>query len=427
MTPSFREGKLVAMALALLVLGTVFFFSNHDLRYSFDQATVLQSVVMEDQYIEGTMARRVAYVSLFLLSCLCLLVTKRRTGFAWDHPLLWAMLGFGIWSLASVLWSIDPGLSLRRLIVFAIFCVAASTLASRFPADFLPACVLAIASLYLAIGVGVEIVSGTFRPLSNDFRFAGTVHPNVQGEICSLMALAATSLAVHPAGKRAPFLAAVLAALVFLYLTKSRTSLFCLLVTLSAFVLFGSPKMWIVAVLWIVAMCAGVLYFFLGDELVSTMKAGLLMGRPAHDFGTLTGRTPIWEESLKYIESRPLLGHGFNSFWTARHINLFSYMEGWSIPNAHSAYIDLLLALGLVGLLAYLLVLSLGIRKAHVLYKENRSSGHGFIYMMLFFSILHGLTESGIAEFSSLSSFVLIWALLLLSVRPSDPVPGVVR
>lgn len=421
MIPSLREGKQAAiMGMALLVLGTVFFFSDHDVRYSFAEANVVQSVDMEDQYLEGTMSRRVAFVSLFVLSCLCLLVTKRRNGTAWDHPLPWAMLGFGILSIASVLWSIEPGLSIRRLAVFGIFCIAASTLASRFPADFLPACVLAITSLYLAVGVGVEITSGTFHPLSGDFRFAGTVHPNVQGVNCSLMAIAAAALAAHPTGKRTPFLAAVLAALVFLFLTKSRTSLFCLLVTLSAFILFESPKMWILAVLWVLAMCAGVFYFFLGDDLVSTVKAGLLMGRPAHDIGTFTGRTPIWEESLNYIGSRPLLGYGFSSFWTPRHIHLFSYAEGWSIPNAHSAYIDLLLALGLVGLLTYLLVLSLGIRRAHSSYKENRSSGNGFVWMMLFFSFLHGLTESGIVEFSSLDSFVLIWGLLLLSVRPAD-------
>ena len=52
-----------------------------------------------------------------------------------------------------------------------------------------------------------------------------------------------------------------------------------------------------------------------------------------------------------YVEQRPILGYGYGGFWTPSHISEISEGEKWGIPNSHSAYLDNLLMLGVVGLI----------------------------------------------------------------------------
>jgi exopolysaccharide production protein ExoQ len=65
---------------------------------------------------------------------------------------------------------------------------------------------------------------------------------------------------------------------------------------------------------------------------------------------TLTGRTEIWHDLLQ-VNINPILGSGYESFWLGEHIQP-SFWPGWSfVPNeAHNAYLDTYLNLGLAGL-----------------------------------------------------------------------------
>jgi exopolysaccharide production protein ExoQ len=65
---------------------------------------------------------------------------------------------------------------------------------------------------------------------------------------------------------------------------------------------------------------------------------------------TLSGRTLIWHQLLN-VKINPILGFGFESFWLGDHIKQ-SYWPGWCfVPNeAHNAYLDTYLDLGLAGL-----------------------------------------------------------------------------
>jgi O-antigen ligase len=75
---------------------------------------------------------------------------------------------------------------------------------------------------------------------------------------------------------------------------------------------------------------------------------------------TFTGRTDIWAFALEFIAKRPILGYGYAYFWS-----------GWTSPGAvfwrsvpkpeihsHNGYLEVVLALGLVGLLPFIVALA---------------------------------------------------------------------
>src|SRR3546814_5554100 len=89
-----------------------------------------------------------------------------------------------------------------------------------------------------------------------------------------------------------------------------------------------------------------------GGELGSSAQNAISLGREDPGSGdptSLTGRVPLWSVLIEhYVSDRPLLGHGFQGFWTPRHIVEVSAYQDWAIVFAHSAYVDMLLDLGLL-------------------------------------------------------------------------------
>jgi O-antigen ligase len=403
------------LVIVIIILSIAFFFVSHDLHYSRDKESINKTIAYEEDVIEGSLQRRIALLSLGLISLLSLLFTKNSNHIDWKNPLGWVLLFFGVWSLASVIWTIDLALTVRRLAVFAIFCLGAMAIANRYSVNFIPVCVFYITTLYLATGLSVELVSQTFQPLTSDFRFSGTINPNIQGINCSMMLLAAVSLSKCSNRNHVFFLFAAGLAFLFLILTKSRTSLFSVLLTLLVFFILSSSLSKASVYLLGTLSIFGVFFLFLGDDLISIVKEYVFLGRFSSETLTLTGRTHLWETILNYVGMRPFHGHGFNSFWIPRHIQAVSYREGWSIPDAHSVYIDLLLNIGLVGLFSYLFIMFLGMKNAITKYFKAREIGYGFLMTILIFFSVHGLAESALIQISSLESFVFLWGLFCLA------------
>jgi len=86
-----------------------------------------------------------------------------------------------------------------------------------------------------------------------------------------------------------------------------------------------------------------------------------LMGRDL----TLTGRTDIWESVWRRIQERPWRGYGFEAFWAGDDptapMNWVVQHAGFRPNNAHSAWLEIWLTLGLVGLALQALYLLWGL------------------------------------------------------------------
>ena len=133
---------------------------------------------------------------------------------------------------------------------------------------------------------------------------------------------------------------------------------------------------------------------------------------------TLTGRIPLWKECLKYWKERPLLGFGYNSFWTPATIVQLSSAVGWSIGIGLSTYMDLALGLGIPGLSLYVFILALGIRKSVIFYRLSGDVGFAFSYSLLIWICIHMLTESFTFSIASFVSLIVLAKFGFTNVCP---------
>ena len=113
---------------------------------------------------------------------------------------------------------------------------------------------------------------------------------------------------------------------------------------------------------------------------------------------SLTGRVPIWLELTNYARARPLQGYGYEAFWTAKHIEAVSEELQWPLREAHNAYLDCTLSVGLVGAAALLLSVFLAMQRAATRYRATGDMGFAFMLGMLAFGMVSACLESGMAS-----------------------------
>jgi O-antigen ligase len=64
----------------------------------------------------------------------------------------------------------------------------------------------------------------------------------------------------------------------------------------------------------------------------------------------LTGRTELWAHCLE-VQSNPILGAGFESFWLGENrARIAEFYKKWKPAGSHNGYLDTYLDLGLIGL-----------------------------------------------------------------------------
>jgi len=94
---------------------------------------------------------------------------------------------------------------------------------------------------------------------------------------------------------------------------------------------------------------------------------------------TFSGRTAIWAAAIDVGSDKPLLGHGYRTFWTLGLTNRLL------IGNGHNSFLDLWLELGLVGLGLFIASLvTTGRRALQRLAHTNDRRGQLYIMFLLF-------------------------------------------
>jgi O-antigen ligase len=162
------------------------------------------------------------------------------------------------------------------------------------------------------------------------------------------------------------------------------------------------------------------LLFLVVAGLLPGLKNAVLLGRDdPGSIGTFTGRTDIWEDVGPYIRESPILGYGYEGFWTPARINKISDELEWGVGSSHSTYIDYLLTLGIVGLAAYVFALVFGIARAFQWFRLSQCSVYAFCGAVLVFCAIDGLFESGIGG-ASLLMFLWMVVLVRLAFLPFE-------
>lgn len=296
---------------------------------------------------------------------------------------------------ASITWSIQPDVSIRRGFAVACTTLAGLALASRFRwAELarlygLVFCLLIVASYAVSlalptIGVMTEIFPGAWRGL--------WMEKNGLGGLMAFGACLLGAAALLNPDRAKLFVVFAGLAVGLVLLSQSKTALGSLLLGMTAlgFVwivqrgpAFGAAATW--------AGVTGALLVAMFVLLASDVFFSIL-GKDA----TLTGRTEIWTAAMRQIEQRPWQGFGYAAVW--------SDSSGWGpqswivndagfVPqHAHNSWLEQWLGIGLFGLIAwglfYLQTLSLAVV---AVYRE-RGAMLAFPFLLVF--TLVSLTES---------------------------------
>jgi O-antigen ligase len=387
----------------LIAIGVAVFAAQHSLHYataSFIEGTDETDLV--EVVGSSSQLRQISFVALGFLGAL-LLSMRSALQLAVDRWLLGLLFALCGWIVLSAFWSGAIELSLKRSFVPLLSVVAALGIAKHWHPRQVCRFTVLITGFFVLLGVAAECLNRTFLT-GDDYRFAGTLHPNDQALNCAALCLASLGLLGHSrlsgsSEQRWLWWMTFLVGLAFLLLTRSRTTTAAFLAALFVFYYIGISGKLRVFVTGCVAMIAAltVIVFAESERGHQNIFIDLVtMGRDmdSEDITSLTGRIPIWKEVIHDIAQRPLGGYGYGAFWTPQRVLTYSYIHDWEFSHAHSGYFETLLNVGVIGLGLGLLLVVKALWSAMQHYKTTNDSAFRFIIAIFTLALVHGLADS---------------------------------
>lgn len=213
---------------------------------------------------------------------------------------------------------------------------------------------------------------------------------------------------------------AISASVTMLLLSRSATGVVVCIITLLAIPLYKLVRARITLV---IPLGIGLCVFVFGLVLVASANSGELL-RLLHRGRDLTGRTELWTAVLYSISKRPWLGYGFSAFWEGMKGESETVLEavGWSAWYSHDGFLDVLVQVGIVGLVlwvgGYLILWWRAIAFA------ARSTGPAALWLCtyLLFMMIYNVTEGSI-----LSQNGIYWVLYIATAASLYPLKNRAR
>lgn len=269
--------------------------------------------------------------------------------------------GYFLLCLVSVLWSEAAPNTLRISIQVTVSCLIAIYIGLRLsPRE--------IFNVYLWVYAGAIFFSFLnqtavfFSPFNDNGNFLGVfVSKNALGEGATALALAGTTAILFLPQinwmQRLLLLATAAQIFVMLGIAHSASGILLtiagILGSIGATLLLTYPIGRAVMILAVVAACVvGSMFFALNS--LNPVLAGLdMMGRSA----TLTGRTILWDKGFSVLADNPVLGIGFNAYWSSwkyqNEIIAFQSFFGEGVLSFHNLFVELLVSFGVLGILVH--------------------------------------------------------------------------
>lgn len=349
--------------------------------------------------VSGGAISRMLWLGLLALGTVIVLW---RAGLMWVlartlNPFLPLFVALAVLSLA---WSIDPSLSVRRLV--RMFTIVLACLAFVLMSWHARRCqnvvrpiltVMLLGSILFGLAfpalaihqeTSAELI-GAWRGLAN--------HKNGLGDLSCLALIFWFHAWLTREVRVLPALAGGAIAATCLVLSRSSTSLAATaFVMILLVVLLRMPHGLRPYVAYLLSMLlAGLLIYALAilnliPGLGTLMAPVTLLTDKAVTF---TGRTEIWEIISEHIRYRPFLGSGYGAYWTAAPVpGTESYEFIWRMRSfypgsAHNGYLEVVNDLGWVGLACLIAYIVTHVQQCLRLLKIDRHQGA--LYLALFF------------------------------------------
>ena len=294
-------------------------------------------------------------IVMFGAAALCLLNPGPVLAVARRASLMNAIILLAILSAA---WSVAPMISLRRSISIAVATSFAYYLLASRPMESIIrmialACVIAaVASAVTALALPqVGIMTGDeIRSPELIGAWSGVfTHKNELGVTMMLGTQTCAWLALANPQRRLRYLAGALVCFAVVLQTRSATAQVGSLAIPLIFAGVRVMRLPGLALLWAAfgIVAAGLLAVLLGVMFLGDITSAL--GKDP----SLTGRMPLWSALIGLAGSHILQGWGYMAFFTPENpeVDLIHRAIGWDAPEAHQGYLDIVLQLGLPGLI----------------------------------------------------------------------------
>ena len=135
---------------------------------------------------------------------------------------------------------------------------------------------------------------------------------------------------------------------------------------------------------------------------------------------TLTGRTDIWVPLIELIRDMIWFGYGYNAPSALLTVEYFDIWNGRDIIQAHNAWLQSMLNVGLVGTAVLLFVYIYLYKELKKIYNINKKL-YFILFYMASFLLIRGITEASFANGSSLDVFLfsltIVQSMLLTKTR----------
>jgi exopolysaccharide production protein ExoQ len=315
-------------------------------------------------------------------------------------------------TVLSTIWSDDPGLTFRRSIALSATTLLGMDFALRYSIREQLRLLSVVLGIFVVLSIVVQVLFPGFVPYLDfgDEAWHGVL--SFKNEWARVIVLAAIVALCRPRQTRTDswLIAGLLfVAVAFVWEANSKGSLIVFMAMLGFFAMYGAVR-WSNKRLTII--CVAVLAVIIPTSYVIIQNLDsvtAMLGRDA----TLTGRSKLWELSLESIGRSPIYGYGYVAFWSATSQEAMRIRSelNWDAPHAHNGYIDVALALGLVGLCLYLTAYFVAVRRAIGRIREDSSSIAAWPLAYLVFIFLCQLTESSIVAANSI-----FWILYITAV-----------
>jgi O-antigen ligase len=367
--------------------------------------------------VGGIVSQAVAYTLI-----LALILRRPRLLSRLIFALPWIGL-LALLAIASAAWSLDPLLTLRRALPFALAGVFGLYFAVRFSLArqlaILRFAMIALAVATIAVALFAPAIGLDHSPgHASDWQGVFT-----QKKACGRVMVLASAVILFGESHS---------------LTRP-TRLLSLALFVFVLVMSGSRAAWIIeaAVLlfWILltvavragprprlifAVTAPFAIVALGVVLFSAFPyLAPFLGRDA----TFSGRTAIWSQVGQFISHRPLLGYGYDAFWRG--------MQGPSlqvaasvhfiVAHAHNGFLEITLELGVAGLGLFILSWLRAWRLLWPLWRRGHIDRFAWSIAILVLIALYDLDENTLLIYNGLFWILYVAALatIELAARPA--------
>ena len=170
-----------------------------------------------------------------------------------------------------------------------------------------------------------------------------------------------------------------------LYLTYSYAAWIALALTMV--IIFILNKKFAVKLAFLVLLLLGALFYFQADKSKWADFVSL------NERSSLASRSMIWQSAGKLIQDNPFWGVGSGNF-QEKYLEYQKYFPPyleWAVPHPHNLYLAFYLYAGITGLLAFLLLIFLWMKKIILQKKETIAI---IALGIIIYFLLHGLVDT---------------------------------